>query len=188
MSPRQRRIVAALALANALIILVLVALVGRWPVPLPRLSPSPVRLPQTTTAPRPTPALRTRIHLPPAATPDVCAWQATQMLAQGKLGGAVTLAPNEVLRFKITHPLTSGQALDEAAQSVWAAFDVALFLQEMGGCASRRVEVVVVVPRDRGEAQIHASADMADLLAFSAGELSEEEFIDRVTYTTSRAP
>ena len=33
--------------------------------------------------------------------------------------------------------------------------------------------------------QISASVSVADLVAFSAGELSEDEFIERVTYTTS---
>ena len=123
-------------------------------------------------------------------------------MAQAGLGGTVTLTSGNSLRFEITqslsHPVT--QSPNEAAQSVWTAFDVALALQEQEDeCATfTQVEVTILAVRlnahDEAHSgqtdafsswQIYASVSAADLEAFSAGELSENEFIERVTYTTS---
>jgi len=77
----------------------------------------------------------------------------------------------------------------DAAQLVWTAFDIALALQEEGGeCAVfTRIEVSITVHSDQADAWIVAEARTADLMAFSAGELSEDEFINLVTYTTGVA-
>ena len=102
-----------------------------------------------------------------------------------------------------------------AAQSVWTAFDIAteVYAGEytrfeytrlstpvsgrpppippphaggMGGeCPTfTRVEVTIFVH----STQIHASVRTLDLVALSAGKLSEAEFIERVTYETMRNP
>jgi len=162
MTLRQKRIVAALALANTLLILALVVLVTH----------------SFSTHPSP---------LPPSYTPispaGACQWQATQLLAQVGLGGTVTLIPAGSLRFEITYPLAPGQMRDEAAQAVWAAFDVARALQE-GECDSfTQVEVTILAQANQTDTRIHASVSAADLAAFGAGALSEDEFIERVAYT-----
>jgi len=178
MTPRQKRFIATLAIADIVVILALVVLVAR-------------------------PSSTSRSSLPHSRTPtppqQTCQWQAVQLLTQAGLGGTVTLTPGGPLRFEIIHPIAPGQTVDEAAQSVWTAFDVALALQEQENeCAvftQIKVIILAVRPGAHDEAhssqadalnswQISANVSTADLVAFSAGELSEDEFIERVTYTT----
>jgi len=99
----------------------------------------------------------------------------------------VALTPDGPLRLRITYPLARGQTVDEAAQSVWTAFDVALALQEQAAeCAIfTAVEITILVRNGQPDTQIDASVSVEDLVAFHAGELSEDAFIERVTYTTS---
>jgi hypothetical protein len=166
MTPRQRHIIAILAVADIVVILALLVLMSRPPGA--GSSPSPASHTQTT--PR-----------------QACQWRATQLLARTGLGGTVTLTPDGPLRFEIAYPLAPGQTADEAAQSVWTAFDVALALQEQEGeCAIfTQVEVTILAQDNRADTQISASVSQADLLAFGTSELSEDQFIERVTYSTS---
>jgi len=135
-----------------------------------------------------------------------CEWEATQRLAQAGLGGTVTLIPNGPLRFEIMYPPEPEEAYKEiprfarndrgaclAAQSVWTAFDIATECMRVSTPVSgrlqqeecptfTRVEVTILVH----STQIHASVRTLDLVALSAGELSEAEFIERVTYHFQR--
>jgi len=166
MTPRQKCIIAALALANVVVILALVVLTTR---PFDT-SLSPLR------------------HPTPTLPQQTCQWQAAQRLAQAGLSGTIALPSGGPLHFEITYPLAPGQTADEAAQSVWAAFDIALALQEQEDCATfTRIEVTILTYNGQLNTQISASVSTADLLSFSAGTLSENEFIERVTYTTSTA-
>jgi hypothetical protein len=78
--------------------------------------------------------------------------------------------------------------VDEAAQSVWTAFDVALALQTRvqeteGACtAFTEVQVTILVRSEQTNTQIRADVSASDLMAYDAGELSEDAFIERVTY------
>jgi len=126
------------------------------------------------------------------------------------LEGAAPLSstPRGSLHFQIAYPLASDQAVDAdidhasadidrasadidrasaAAQSVWTAFDVALALQEQEARCTifTQVEVTVLIQNGQTDTRISASVRTADLVAFHAGELSEDDFIDRVTYATS---
>jgi len=192
MTPKQKRIIAALALANGFIILALVVLItppfstrhhpfgGVYPErsrraqgrPLPTSAPGV--LPQGT------------CQTPPSLGSGE-AWDATQLLAQAGLGGTATLNRDGVLRFEIACPCAPGQTADEVAQLAWVAFDVALALSEDDECSSfNQVAVSITSQTDHGACpyywQVSASVSMADLVAFSAGELSEDEFVERVTY------
>ena len=179
MTPRQKRFIAALAIANSVVILALVVLVthpsGTSPSPLPH-TPMP-SLPHSHTSTPP----HTHTPTPPQET---CQWQATQLLAQAGMGGTVTLTPDGPLRFDIAYPLAPGQTADEAAQLVWTAFDVSQALVEDECNPFTRVEVTVLAQGSLTDTQISASASVADLVAFGAGELSEDEFIERVAYNT----
>ena len=190
MTLRQKRMLAMLALADLMVVAGLIfSIFGRLP---------------TATAP----AAWEPPHQP-------CQWEATQRLAQAGLGGTVTLIPNGPLRFEIIYPPDppqpppmrggegGGKGACLAAQSVWTAFDIATECMrvstpvsgppppippphagEMGGeCPTfTRVEVMILVH----STQIHASVRTLDLVALSAGELSEAEFIERVTYHFQR--
>jgi hypothetical protein len=168
MTPRQRHIIAILAVADIVVILALLVLMSRPP----GASSSPSTASHTPTSPR-----------------QACQWQATQLLARTGLGGTVALTPDGPLRFEIAYPLAPGQTADEVAQSVWTAFDIAmaLALQEPEGkCAIfTQVEVTILAQDSRADTQISASVSVTDLMDLDAGELSEDQFIERVTYSTS---
>ena len=184
MTSKQRRIIAVLAVANTIVILALVVLVTR---------PSSTHL-----SPSPTPTLP-HSH---TAQQETCQWRATQLLAQAGLGGTVALAPDGPLRFEITYPLAPGQVPEEAAQLVWTVFDVALALDELAGSGEQeagsrnedtngsftQVEVTILAQGIQTDTQVSATVSAADLAAFGAGELSEDEFIERVAYTTTELP
>jgi hypothetical protein len=166
MTQRQKRIITLLAVANIVVILALLSLVTQPS----GTGPSALPTPHSPSAPRQT-----------------CQWHATQLLARAGLGGTVTLTPDGPLRFEIAYPLAPGQTADEAAQAAWAAFEVALTLQEAEDeCASfTQVEVMILAQDHRTDAQINVSVSGADLMAFDAGELSEDQFIERVSYSIS---
>ena len=200
MTPRQKDIISALALANAIVIVAWIVLVTRPSYPDPR-----------------------RIGESADRNPTLaywkCQWQATQLLAQAGLGGTVTPTSDGLLHFEISSPVEpldsdpadqNLEAADEAAQAVWTVFDVALTLQERAYqnpadenpedvCPSfTRIQVTILAaqlgtqaaadaadPLIPSDMRISASVSAADLAAFGAGELSEDEFIDRVTYIIS---
>jgi hypothetical protein len=184
MTPKQKLIITALAVANAAVILTLVGVVAG---PIGRSTPSSSPS-STPISPQPT----------CQATPHpMVIWQATRLLAQAGLGGTVTLTPAGSLRFDIVTPDRTDQtasapeieaAVDEAAQSVWTAFDIALAIQaqaqETGAaCAAfTQVEVTVLVRGDQTDTQVQGKVSMPDLMAYNAGELSENQFVERVTY------
>jgi hypothetical protein len=162
---RQKLIVATLAITDIVVIVALVMLVTR---------PS-----GTSPSPHPRPQALSVLQ-------QTCQWRATQLLAHAGLGGTVALTPDGPLRLRITYPLAPGQTVDEAAQSVWTAFDVALALHEQAAeCAIFTiVEITILAHNDQPDIQIDASVSVEDLVAFNAGELSEDAFIERVTYAT----
>jgi hypothetical protein len=184
MTPKQKRIIGILAIANVVVILTMVGLVTH---------------PTGTSAPRVSPSSTPILPLPTChALPNPTAvWQTTRLLAQAGLGGTVTLTPGGSLRFDIVAPDGIVQtasipenegAVDEAAQSVWTAFDVALALQTRvqeteGACtAFTEVQVTILVRGEQTNTQIRASVSASDLMAYDAGELSEDAFVERVTY------
>ncbi|MEE9615578.1 MAG: hypothetical protein V3T90_01050 [Anaerolineae bacterium] len=186
MTSKQRCIVAVLVVANAVVVVALVVLVTR---------PSSTHL-----SPSPTPTLP---HSP-TSQQETCQWKATQLLAQVGLGGTVTLPPDGPLRFEITYSLAPGQTapenVNESAQLVWTAFDVALALDELAGSGEQeagsrnedtngsftQVEVTILAQGIQTDTQVSATVSAADLAAFGAGELSEDEFIERVAYTIGK--
>ena len=190
MTSKQRRIIAALAVANTVVIVALVMLVTR---------PSSTHL-----SPSPTPTLP-HSHTPtlphsPTAQQETCQWRATQLLAQAGLGGTVALIPDGSLCFELTYPLAPGQVPEEAAQLVWTAFDVALALDELAGSGEQeagskdedtngsftQVAVTILAQGIQTDTQVSATVSAADLAAFGAGELSEDEFIERVVYAIGK--
>ena len=182
MTSKQKRIIVALVLANTAVILALAVLVTH---PFGAVPPLPAH-PYTPTLPH--------SHAPILPL-ETCQWQATQLLAQAGLGGTVALTSDGSLRIETTCSPASGHTVDEAAQLVWTAFDVALALQrdECGSFTQVEVTILAVRLNAHDEAQgiqtdtrVNASVSAADLAAFGAGELSEDEFIERVTYTHTR--
>ncbi len=177
--PKQKRILIALAMLNLIALIGLIYLVGR---PSTHLSP-----------PTPQPSV-SAIDLKTCPADSVAdeTWEATRQMAELSLNGGVALDTSGVLHFEIVHllsqpassPVTSA-TLDEAAQSAWLAFDAAqALLDRHGDCSPfTDVEVTILVLDEQPQAQLDFHVRAADLLAFHVGELSEEAFIDRVTYT-----
>jgi hypothetical protein len=185
MTFKQKRIIAILAIANVVVILTLVGLMAH---------PTGTSTSSSLSSPTPIPPQSTC----PALPHHTAIQQATHLLAQAGVGGMVTLAPNGSLSFDIVAPDGIGRAattsetasaVDDAAQSVWTAFDIALALNDLGQeteggvCpAFIQVEVTILVRGDQTDTQIRAHVSLSDLMAYDAGELSEDAFIERVTY------
>jgi hypothetical protein len=184
MTPKQKQIIGILAIANVVVILTMVGLMVH---------------PTGTAAPPASPSLTPISPLPTCQAPPnpTVVWQTTRLLAQAGLGGTVTLTPGGSLRFDIVAPDGMVRAastsenegtVDEAAQSVWTAFDIALALQARmqeteGVCAAfTEVQVTILVRSEQTDTQIQASVSVSDLMAYDTGELSEDAFIERVTY------
>jgi hypothetical protein len=186
MTRRQKTLIAGLAIANIIVIVSLVVLIIRSPAT----DPSPLRSPLISTATPPPPSdratgtLQERALTKEPPTPEACQWETTQHLARAGLSGSVSLAPDGALFVEIVHSLAPGQTTDDAAQLVWTVFDIVLSLDEQGKCGPfTHVEVAILARGDQVDATVNASVSAADLEAYGAGELSENEFIERVSYT-----
>jgi hypothetical protein len=200
MKPKQKRIVAVLAAANVIVILGLVLWISRSlsdrSAPLPttvfqtevsiETREGTVSSPTLSTS-APTDSRSTDVPLLPTTSSSYgdCQWEAVQLLARAGLDGAVTLTSDGTLRFDITYSLAPGQAVDEAAQSIWSAFDIALALLEEECDFFTQIEVIVLAQGNSTGTHISARVSTADLIAFSAGELSDDEFTERVVYQVS---
>jgi hypothetical protein len=193
MTRRQKWIVAALAFADIIVVLVFIVLGARHSSSSTVLRPAVTDRPET---PTPISGEERPLETPQRGGPSLmgtkqsaCEWEAVQLMARVGLVGTVLLSPGGSLCFDITHSLAPDQAVDWAAQSAWTAFDIARILYGSGTCESfAQVEITILAEREQGCARISASANTEDLVAFAAGELSEAEFIARVTYATSRVP
>jgi hypothetical protein len=164
---RQKFIIAALAIADIAVILTIALLYVHYTVY------QPLRQPVSS-----------------AFESHNCRWQAAVLMAQARLSGTANITSDDTLRFEIIYPLVQKQQADQAAQAIWYAFDVAWALQsQYRSCATfTRVEVVVTARREHqetDEASFSAAASVADLVAFYTGSLSEETFIERVSYSVS---
>ena len=157
MTSKQRCIVAVLVVANAVVVVALVVLVTR---------PSSTHLSPSPTLPLP--------HSP-TSQQETCQWRATQLLARAGLGGTVALTPDGSLRFEITYSLAPGQTapenVNESAQLVWTAFDVALALDELAGSGGQEAGMKIQtapLPRSRSRFWPRASKLMSLLPGRSA--------------------
>jgi hypothetical protein len=193
MKQKQKRIVFGLVAANVVVILGLLLWVslamnaGSSSAPTStqsRIPASPAASPGKSTS-APTGSVSAQATLTATSSLEMCQWKAAHLLARAELDGAVTLAPDGSLRFNVTYSLTPDRAVDEAAQSIWLAFDIALALLEDGCDLFTQVEVLVLAQGNQTVTHISARVDTVDLVAFDAGELSEDEFIQRVTYQIS---
>lgn len=116
-----------------------------------------------------------------------CRWHMALLMAQAGLSGKASLDSSKTLRIEITYPLAPEQQVDEAAQAMWIAFDAVWTLQShYPACAAfNRVEVTVTAQQGQGGAVLKAAVSAADLAALNAGNLSEEAFIERTSYSVS---
>jgi hypothetical protein len=179
MTPTQKRIIVVLAVVTVVVIVALVLLVtfSLRAVP-PSISASHLETP----TPQESSLLADEALTAAASLPTGCQWRAAQLMAEAGLGGTVALSPDGILRFDVIYPLAPDQSVDEAAQATWVVFDVALALVEDECETISQVEVAIRARNDQGDVLINASVSAADLIAFGAGELTEDEFIHRVTY------
>lgn len=168
MTLRQKRIIGVLVITNGILILGLVLLMTRFSGSGPSaLIPTPV----------PT-------YPPGSLSSQECQQRATEMMSQSGLSGTAAVIPGESLQLDLVYRGTAVESLDNAAQQVWRAFDVATALTNNRCAIISRVEVQVEV-RSRSDqelGQIRATVDVTDLEAFDNGDLSESEFIDQVAY------
>ena len=176
--------IAALALANGLALAALLI----WVVPAGR-SAAPVGpLPSSTPPVAATPQPTTRPGRWEPDPLDPCEWLAAEHLADAGLAGTVRFSGAQVLHFDLTVPVAPEQLADEAAQTIWLAFDVAAVLQASDQCERFErvlVEVLADGPQTR---KFTAEVDTADLSALHSGLITQKLFIDRVRYETALLP
>ena len=165
MEPWQKRIIAVLAAANAVLLVTLLISVTRFTG-----SASQARLPT------PVPTLSADADFSP-----YCQRRAVQMLSENDLGGTATVV-NGTLRFDLVYRVRQDPGGTDAGQQVWTAFDVALDMAD-GQCnAFSRTETMITTQGAQPPIRVYAAADMTDLKAYRGGELSEPSLIDRVEY------
>jgi hypothetical protein len=170
MTPRQKRIIGVLVIANGAVILALVLFVARFS---PASSPTPL----------PSPVPHDPSAGPPGVLPSqVCQRRAVQLLSQAGLAGTATFISGKTLRLDLVYPIPQDQNAEEAAQQVWTAFDIARALSEDQCDSFSHISVMIQAQGAQSSIQIRASVDATDLEAFHSGELSESEFIGRVQY------
>ena len=166
MTPRQRRIIGALVIVNGVIILALILFAARF------------------SGSSSSPLLPTPVPTYPSGSliAKECEQRALKSILDAGFGGTVAIAPGGSLRLNLIDTMAPGDSVDDLAQRVWTAFDVAIDLMDDRCDVASRVEVRLE-PQSRGPlTRIYASVDATDLRAFYDGELSESEFIDRVQY------
>lgn len=121
---------------------------------------------------------------PGSLSPQECQRRATEMMSRVGLSGAAAVIPGESLHLDLVYWDTAGENLDNAAQQVWKAFDIAIALIEDRCAAVSRIEVQIKA-QSRGDQElghIRAGVHVRHLKAFHKGDISESEFIDQVTY------
>lgn len=167
MTPRQKRILGGLVVANVACLILLLLSVTRFSG-----SVSPLGLPS------PVPTYRPGAQLSPA-----CQRRAVRMLSQAGLGGTVTLN-DQALQFDLVHHVhvTDDAHTEGLAQRVWTAFDIALALVDVDCDTFSRVEIMIESQGAPKLTRVYAAVDASDLQAFGSGALSERAFIDQVHY------
>jgi hypothetical protein len=169
MTRQQKRIIIVLAAANTLFLAVLLVVLMTFARPA-----SPLGLP----TPVPT------YEAPARLTPG-CRRHAVELLSAAGATGQAALA-DQALQFELVHRVTETRPASYAPQHVWTAFDVALGLADAGCQGFRRIEAVVETQGGDQPYRVRATADMVDLRAYRAGELSESALIDHVQYRVER--
>lgn len=112
--------------------------------------------------------------------PVDCFQEPTARLAQAQLGGQFALRSDGTLTVELWLP--DHWPADQAAQAIWIAFEAAAAMPS--ACPYQQFEVLVSTPA----ARLRASVSAADLLAWAAGELSDEELVERVLYLEEPLP
>jgi hypothetical protein len=184
MTLKQKAIIAVLALVNVGVIAALVLLVVHGPRGRAETPPSTVVPVLATPSPTPTPFDRYAASV--AALERSCSSQAAELLAYMGLQGAAAWRAGGSLRLEAVVPLTPAQSLEDGAQAIWSAFDAALALRRVEGCAGfRDVRVMVMLPGAE-PARIQARVSADDLAAYGRGALDEAALIERVEYVVVR--
>lgn len=168
MTVRQKQIIGVLVIINVVLILGLALVITHFSGSGPSaLLPTPV----------PT-------YPPGSLSSQECQQRATEMMSRVGLNGTAAVILGESLQLDLLYQDTAGGSLDNAAQQVWKAFDIALALTEDRCAAISRVDIQIKVlsPSDQALGYIRAAVPVIHLKSFHRGDLSESEFIDQVTY------
>lgn len=121
--------------------------------------------------------------LPPVVIsplPADCFQEPTALLAQAGLAGQFALRSDGTLTVELWLP--DRWPADQAAQAVWAAFDAAAAMPS--ACPYQQFKVLVSTDAARLRASVSATA----LLAWAAGEISDDELIEQVLYLEEPFP
>ncbi|MFZ5919138.1 MAG: hypothetical protein ACOYZ7_19565 [Chloroflexota bacterium] len=132
----------------------------------------PTPLPSPT--PWPTP-------IPPSEQSLVCQREAGDRLYALGLAGSVHVAANGRLDLALYSRLPAVNRFADAAQEMWAAFELALALQEAGCDLYDQVQVWVLDSRwDPPRPQVTVLAQIDDLRAWQQGRIIDAELVARL--------
>ena len=174
-------------IANCVVVLAVVILVAR---PLSATAPTS---PSSSALPSASPGTRTGSEQPQGRAtstsrlPQACQRRAVDLLSRAGLGGTIALLSDETLRLDLVYPIPQDQDIEEAAQQVWTAFDIAQALSQDQCDSFSGITVLIQTQGPQSSVQIRASVDSADLGAYYGGEITESVLIDRVQYQVDRS-
>jgi len=112
--------------------------------------------------------------------PADCFYEPAARLAQAGLAGRLALGSDGTLTVELSLP--DQWPTDQAAQAVWAAFNAVTTMPST--CPYQQLEVLV----STDAARLRASVSAADLSAWAAGEMSDDELIEQVLYLEEPLP
>jgi hypothetical protein len=187
MTPRQKRIIGALVIANCVVVLAVVILATRPLSATAPTSPSSSALPSASPGTPTWSAQPQGRATPTSRLPQACQRRAVDLLSRAGLGGTIGLLSDETLQLDLVYPIPQDQGVEQGAQQVWTAFDIAhaLILAQCDSFSG--ITVLIQAQGSQGSLQIRARVDSADLEAYYGGEITESVFIDRVQYQVDGA-
>jgi hypothetical protein len=136
----------------------------------------PTGTPTPTATPTPWPTL-----IPPSEASLACQREAGDALHALGLAGTVHVALNGGLNLTLHSRAPAVDRFAHAQEDVWAAFEIALYLQDKGCDLYDRLRVTVLDTRwEPPRAQVTVLAQMNDLEAWQAGRIIDAELIARL--------
>jgi len=121
---------------------------------------------------------------PPVELPNdyACASLLAAPLTEASLGGRVDFPPGGTVQVWVSYPLPEGADADKGAQAIWTTLDIAAGLP--ASCPFHLLDITVL----SGDVLLHATVSQDDLQAWNQGILSDDELVERVSYSIDTPP
>lgn len=181
MTRKQFLILLALLLGNLMLCAFLIFLIqSNRPLTQAEMAATVAAMPTSTPTPTATPTPWPTLVSPSEAS-LACQREAGDALYALGFAGMAHLMPGGTLNLTLHSRAPAVDRFAHAQQDVWAAFEIALYLQEKGCDLYDQLQVVVVDTRwDPPRPQVTVLAQMEDLEAWQAGRIIDAELIARL--------